>query len=89
MNFNSPVFLCIPSLNIVIAVPFQEIPDHYKEAEICLNCKYFHKLEDWREVPEGFHPPKGECRRHVSIAKGFPLIHGGKHCGEFEPTKED
>lgn len=83
MNFKSPVFLCIPSLNITMAVPFQKVLEHLKESEICLHCKHFHQTEDWHEAPEGFYLPKGECLCHAPRGKGFPQVHGGKHCGEF------
>lgn len=83
MNQNSPVFLIVPGYPVV-AIPFKSFLDSLKDERICLNCKHFHQTEDWREVTEGFYLPKGECRANAPAADGFPKLHGGKHCGEFE-----
>ncbi len=87
LNEKSPMFLIMPGFPVV-SFTVKEFIDSLKDKKMCLNCKHFHKLEDWREISAGFYFPKGECRCHAPTVKGFPQLHGGKHCGEFAPHED-
>lgn len=82
LNTNSPLFLVMPG-GLTFAVPVGLFIDRLADKKICLNCGHFHQTEDWRDEPEGFYMPRGECRAHAPSSGGFPTLHAGKHCGEF------
>lgn len=83
MNRNSPLFVIIPGLSAFV-MPVGSLVDSLKDKKCCMNCRHFHQMEDWREALEGFYLPKGECRANSPSTTGFPKLHGGKHCGEFQ-----
>ena len=76
LDEKSPMFLIMPGFPVV-SITVKEFIDSLKDKKICLNCKHFHKFDDWREIPAGFYFPKGECRCHARPSKDFPSFTAG------------
>ena len=51
-RLNSAFYLIIPGGPIIV-IPTFSVQEVMKEQDICLNCKYFHQKEDWRDTPGG------------------------------------
>lgn len=49
-RLNSAFYLIIPGGPIIV-IPAFSVQEVMKEQDICLNCKYFHQKEDWRDTP--------------------------------------
>ena len=78
MNMMSAIFTMIPGLPVIFCFPVSELVKTCNHKDICMNCRYFHQEEDWRETPEGF-----ECRNKPSADDDFPKVNGGQHCSNF------
>ena len=87
-RLNSAFYLIIPGGPIIV-IPAFSVQEVMKEQNICLNCKYFHQKEDWRDVPGGIYMPNGECRSSKPGKDGYPKLHAGNHCFKFKRMKED
>ena len=85
MDQQSPMIV-LTSTGQIFIFPVSDFIEALKHKNICLNCRHFVQIEDWREEPMGFHLPKGECRCQAPSVEGFPQLHGGKSCGEFAPN---
>ena len=87
-NCHEKTQLCfLPHYSLVI--PAFSVQEVMKEQDICLNCKYFHQKEDWRDTPGGIYMPNGECRCSKPGKDGYPKLHAGNHCFKFKRVKED
>ena len=87
-RLNSAFYLIIPGGPIIV-IPAFSVQEVMKEQDICLNCKYFHQKEDWRDTPGGIYMPSGECRCSKPGKDGYPKLHAGNHCFKFKRVKED
>lgn len=84
MDMNSPMFIMIPGMPFIFCNPVSDFVKACRKKDICMNCRHFFQTEDWREAPEGFYLPKGECHYNPPTHNGFPKLNGGKKCSRFE-----
>ena len=71
-RLNSAFYLIIPGGPIIV-IPAFSVQEVMKKQDICLNCKYFHQKEDWRDTPGGIYMPSGECRCSKPGKDGMPM----------------
>ena len=90
-RLNSAFYLIIPGGPIIV-IPAFSVQEVMKEQDICLNCKYFHQKEDWRDTPGEIYMPMQQARqgRISQASRRKPLLQiqeGERGCQHPEVRK--
>jgi len=89
MNNDLPMNMMMRSVPVIMCFSQSDIFSTCLKKDICMNCRHFRKLEDWRETGGGFLYPKGICLNSPPWIKDYKSVHGGEKCPMFSRKSQE